>query len=884
MNARDARRLLLLRAIEDETDGDASVAAARERLPWSAGDATWAGEEARRQLADADGAATSLPERWLVLRARVALQRLSERLRGLDDLSDTRGLPGDAAARAATVLLVVAAFALGLLGHAVGPDGRFDLLALPLTGVIAWNLAVYAALAVAALRPGRSAAPFGPFGRAWQAGFARLAAWPAKAPGADGQDALRTLRRHAAARWWQAGAGLQAARAGVALHLAAAALAAGALAGLYLRGLVFAYRASWDSTFLDAGAVHALLSTVLGPASRLAGIALPDVATLQALRASAGPGGDAAPWIHLWSLTALGLVVLPRLLLAAAAAWRASRLRRHFPLPLDGAYFRRLLRERPPASDAAADAGATGHAGTSPAASNPAPTAATIALSLVSHTNVGKTTLARTLLRRDVGEVRDAEHVTLSAERHLLVDTPEGDRLELWDTPGFADSERMARRLAQAGQPIGWFLGEVWDRVRDRAFWLNQRALRHVLERADVVLYLVDASEREEALPTLAAELRVLALIGKPVVVLLNQLGPPREAAREAAERARWQARLAPHPCVREVLAFDAFARCWISEGTLLRAIETCVPDDRRAAFRRLDAAWTARNRAVWHAAMDELGRRLARAACDRQAVPDAGLADRVRALGSALGLRREAAGPREQAMQALAARLDADLQLSTGRLIALHGLDGRAGERVLRLLAEHYAARQPVDESRAAVLGGLLTGALAGLKADLATGGLSLGGGLLVGGVLGALGAAGMARGVNLLRGIERPTLAWTDAVLDELARAAVLGYLAVAHHGRGRGAWQEADHPAWWADAVDAALAPERERLHALWAEGRRDGAGDVSGGPGPASAGATPEARLATRITGCLTPLVGALLLRLHPEARPEDARSAAPGGPA
>ena len=36
----------------------------------------------------------------------------------------------------------------------------------------------------------------------------------------------------------------------------------------------------------------------------------------------------------------------------------------------------------------------------------------TVTLSLISHTNIGKTTLARTLLRQDVGEVRDAPHVT----------------------------------------------------------------------------------------------------------------------------------------------------------------------------------------------------------------------------------------------------------------------------------------------------------------------------------------------------------------------------------------------------------------------------------------------------------------------------------------
>ena len=39
-----------------------------------------------------------------------------------------------------------------------------------------------------------------------------------------------------------------------------------------------------------------------------------------------------------------------------------------------------------------------------------------INLSLVSHTNVGKTTLARTLLGRDIGEVGDRSHVTIEPE------------------------------------------------------------------------------------------------------------------------------------------------------------------------------------------------------------------------------------------------------------------------------------------------------------------------------------------------------------------------------------------------------------------------------------------------------------------------------------
>jgi hypothetical protein len=72
-----------------------------------------------------------------------------------------------------------------------------------------------------------------------------------------------------------------------------------------------------------------------------------------------------------------------------------------------------------------------------------------IQFALVSHTNNGKTTLARTLVGIDVGEVRDAAHVTVFAESHVLQNSAEqGDRLLLWDTPGFGDSVRLLKRLA----------------------------------------------------------------------------------------------------------------------------------------------------------------------------------------------------------------------------------------------------------------------------------------------------------------------------------------------------------------------------------------------------------------------------------------------------
>ena len=140
----------------------------------------------------------------------------------------------------------------------------------------------------------------------------------------------------------------------------------------------------------------------------------------------------------------------------------------------------------------------------------------TIALSLISHTNTGKTTLARTLLGRDVGSVRDAQHVTQEATCYPLLSTVAGDALVLWDTPGFGDSARLARRLGQQSNPVGWFLSQVWDRFQDRAFFLAQQVVRNVRDQADVVLYLVNAAEAPGDAGYLAPELDILEWIGKP--------------------------------------------------------------------------------------------------------------------------------------------------------------------------------------------------------------------------------------------------------------------------------------------------------------------------------------------------------------------------------
>jgi hypothetical protein len=221
--------------------------------------------------------------------------------------------------------------------------------------------------------------------------------------------------------------------------------------------------------------------------------------------------------------------------------------------------------------------------------------------------------------------VRDAPHVTEFAEVQTMIATPEGERLLLWDTPGFGDSVRLARRLRQASQPIGWFLSQVWDRWRDRPFWASQQAMRNLRDEADVMLYLVNAAESPEAAGYIAPEMELLAWVGKPVIVLLNQLGPPGAPALEAAELARWRSHLARHAAVRAVLPLDAFARCWVQEATLLGAVEQALAGEQRARMARLRAAWQRRAVDVFDAAMDAIADGVSRAAVAAVALPEAG-------------------------------------------------------------------------------------------------------------------------------------------------------------------------------------------------------------------------------------------------------------------
>ncbi len=304
------RSVLLIEAIE-ECDHEGRLIPPAERAE--------ATRKVLRQRRDAgpvtEGLAlTARGEDLLVARAHFLSERLFSRQ---PVVSRMLHLAGRAAGHGWIVIAI--ALSLGLLLPSIDGGQRINVLAFPLLGLVAWNLGVYAVLIVwrarGLTRGARIAGDALPAGRWLQR--VRLRSITKRMQSADAVLA-RALPRFLAA--WQEIAGRQLLlRSRRLMHLAAVAVAAGLIGGLYLRGLVLEYQAGWESTFLGPRAVATLLAVVFGPASAISGIPLPgseDAVVAMRWRLLDG-GVPAAPWIHLIALTASLYVLIPRLALAA---------------------------------------------------------------------------------------------------------------------------------------------------------------------------------------------------------------------------------------------------------------------------------------------------------------------------------------------------------------------------------------------------------------------------------------------------------------------------------------------------------------------------------------------------------------------------------------
>ncbi|WP_299188677.1 DUF3482 domain-containing protein [uncultured Psychrobacter sp.] len=154
-------------------------------------------------------------------------------------------------------------------------------------------------------------------------------------------------------------------------------------------------------------------------------------------------------------------------------------------------------------------------------------------LAVVGHTNTGKTSILRTLLR-DVyfGEVKNAAATTRHVERAQLTDSQTGDVLvTLYDTPGLEDASGLmdwledntaSRRdgIERLQQFLAADIAQSDDALGSSEDYSQEAKVIRQLLASDMAIYVVDA--REPVLGKYKDELTVLSWAAIPVMPVFN--------------------------------------------------------------------------------------------------------------------------------------------------------------------------------------------------------------------------------------------------------------------------------------------------------------------------------------------------------------------------
>ncbi|KPY85953.1 GTPase/DUF3482 domain-containing protein [Pseudomonas syringae pv. tagetis] len=376
-----------------------------------------------------------------------------------------------------------------------------------------------------------------------------------------------------------------------------------------------------------------------------------------------------------------------------------------------------------------------------------------IKLAVVGHTNVGKTSLLRTLTG-DVsfGEVshrpsttRHVEGARLSVDGQAVV--------ELYDTPGLEDAIALLDYLERLDRP-----GERLDGPARLARFLEGSEARQRFEQeakvmrqllgSDAGLYVIDA--REPVLAKYRDELAVLASCGKPLLPVLNFVSAQQHREPEWREAL---SRLGLHALVR----FDSVAPPEDGGRRLYESLALLL-ESARPQLERLIEDQEKQRRARKHSAARLIAELLIDCAACRRSVETTPEHEQ-----QAVEALREAVRRREQqsveALLKLYAFRKGDVTSSDLPL-----MDGRWGDDLFN--------PETLKLMGVRVGGGVAAGAAAGAGVDLMVGGVTLGAAALVGAIAGGALSTARSYGGRLLGKLKgRRELTVDDAVLRLLA-----------------------------------------------------------------------------------------------------------------
>ncbi len=213
-----------------------------------------------------------------------------------------------------------------------------------------------------------------------------------------------------------------------------------------------------------------------------------------------------------------------------------------------------------------------------------------LSLAVVGHTNTGKTSLMRTLLRdSQFGEVKNAAATTRHVAQAAIGD---GDAVwvQLYDTPGLEDAggvlDWLEAYTSHQQDGIERLHAFLRSDVAQNEFSQEAKVLRQLLG-SDAALYVADA--REAVLPKYKDELTILSWCAKPMMPVFN--------FTHGQDLSDWQAMLAKRS-LHVVSRFDTVAfdfdgemKLWDNLATMLQQPKVLaqLADFRRAEWQRLN-------------------------------------------------------------------------------------------------------------------------------------------------------------------------------------------------------------------------------------------------------------------------------------------------------
>jgi len=198
-----------------------------------------------------------------------------------------------------------------------------------------------------------------------------------------------------------------------------------------------------------------------------------------------------------------------------------------------------------------------------------------IKIAFVGHTNVGKTTTIRTLVKRPIGKVDDRANVTKRVTKENY--TYEGLQALFIDTPGFQEANNyLFLREANMSIPVEHKTRLQYD-----------VAAYEAIEESDIVVFVVSLDAVPEGY--YEQEIKLVVSSGKRIIALLNK-GISKASASDpdmVANRVeQWREILIKYGIV-DIFEFDSHWYISSTVSDIYKSVERLLPPHRREVFKR---------------------------------------------------------------------------------------------------------------------------------------------------------------------------------------------------------------------------------------------------------------------------------------------------------